>query len=93
MKKLLILLALLSPMVAVADEPDHRALCNKLKSDITLGYDVYNLVLLDNGSSYISGEGVVLCVYDGFVEKFYGESSVRVMATLNVASNKYNLVF
>ncbi|MDR6917208.1 hypothetical protein J2X66_004087 [Pseudomonas sp. 3296] len=93
MKKLLFLLALLSPDMVIAGEPDHLAICNKLKSDITHSYGVNNLVLVNNGSSYVSDEGAVLCVYDGVVQKFFGDNAVRVMATLNVASNKYNVRF
>ena len=93
MKKLLTLLALLTPIMAIAGEPDHLAICNRLKSDIARSHGVYNLALVDNGSSYVSGEGVVLCVYDGIIQKFFGENSVRVMATLNVANNKYNVRF
>jgi hypothetical protein len=54
---------------------------------------VYNLELVNDGSSYVSGEGAVLCVYDGVIQKFFGDNPVRVMATLNVASNKYNVRF
>ncbi|MNG20939.1 hypothetical protein D3C84_1052460 [compost metagenome] len=93
MKKLLILLALLAPIMAIAGEPDHISICNKLKPDIAHNYDVYKLALVDNGSSYVSDEGVVLCVYDGFIRKVYGDASTRVMVTLNIASNKYNVLF
>jgi len=92
-KKSLILLTLLAPLIAIAGEPDHLAICDELKPDITRSYGVHSLKLVDNGSSYVSGEGVVLCVYDGIVQKFYADSSVRVMATLNVASNKYRVLF
>ncbi len=93
MKKLLILLAMLTPLVAVAAEPDHLAICNNLKPDITRSYDVYNLVLVKNGSSFASSEGLVLCVYDGTVRKLHRESDVRVMTTLDVANNKLNVLF
>ncbi|MGX1086108.1 hypothetical protein [Pseudomonas sp. AP3_22 TE3818] len=93
MKKSLILLTLLAPLIAIAGEPDHLAICEELKPDITRSYGVHNLKLVDNGSSYVSGEGVVLCVYDGVVQKFYTDSSVRVMATLNIAKNKYSVLF
>jgi hypothetical protein len=92
-KKLLFLLALLSPVMVIAGEPDHFAICDKLMPDIAHSYDVYNLALVNNGSSYVPGEGVVLCVYDGVVRKFFGDNAVRVMATFNVASNKYNVRF
>jgi len=92
-KKSLILLTLLAPLIAIAGEPDHLAICNELKPDITRSYGVHNLMLVDNGSSYVSSEGVVLCVYDGVIKKLYADSSVRVMATLNIASNKYNVLF
>ncbi|KQN54475.1 hypothetical protein ASE98_15980 [Pseudomonas sp. Leaf48] len=92
MKKLLVLLALLSPFTAIAGEPDHFAVCDKIRSDVTRDYDVYNLVLVDKGSSYAANEELVLCVYDGTVRKFHGESAVRVMATLDIASNKLNVL-
>lgn len=92
-KKSLILLTLLAPLIAIAGEPDHLAICDELKPDITRSYGVHNLKLVDNGSSYVSGEGAVLCVYDGIIQKFYADRSVRVMATLNVASNKYRVLF
>ena len=92
-KKSLTLLTLLAPLVAIAGEPDHLAICDELKPDITRSYGVHNLNLVDNGSSYVSGEGVVLCVYDGIIQKFYADRSVRVMATLNIANNKYNVLF
>ena len=93
MKKLVILLALLAPIMASAGEPDHLAICNGLKPDVTRSYGVYNLMLVNNGSSYVSNEGAVLCVYDGVVRKFFGDNAVRVMVTLNIASNKYNVRF
>ncbi|WP_041474846.1 hypothetical protein [Pseudomonas sp. UW4] len=93
MKKSLILLTLLAPLIAIAGEPDHLAICDELKPDITRSYGVHNLMLVDNGSSYAPSEGVVLCVYDGIIQKFYADSSVRVMATLNIANNKYNVLF
>lgn len=91
MKKLLTLLALLTPIMAIAGEPDHLTICNNLKPDIARSYGVFNLALVDGGSSYVSGEGVVLCVYDGTIQKFLGENPVRVMATLDIANNKYNV--
>ncbi|WP_143498532.1 hypothetical protein [Pseudomonas sp. Irchel s3b5] len=92
MKKLVLMLALLAPLNAYAAEPDHRAICKDLRSDIAHRYDVYNLVLVEDGSSYVSEEGLVLCVYDGIVKKFYGERAIRVMATLNAADNKLNVL-
>jgi hypothetical protein len=92
-KKSFILLALFAPVMASAGEPDHLVICNGLKPDITRSHGVYNLELVNNGSSYVSGEGAVLCVYDGVIKKFFGDNPVRVMATLNVASNKYNVRF
>lgn len=92
-KKSLILLTLLAPLIAIAGEPDHLAICDELKPDITRSYGVHNLMLVDNGSSYVPSEGVVLCVYDGIIQKFYADRSVRVMATLNIANNKYNVLF
>jgi hypothetical protein len=92
-KKSLTLLTLLAPLVAIAGEPDHLAICDELKPDITRSYGVHNLMLVDNGSSYVPSEGVVLCVYDGIIQKFYADRSVRVMATLNIANNKYNVLF
>jgi len=93
LKKLLAPLILLVPFMAIADEPGHEAICKKLRPDITRSYEVFNLVLIDSGSSYSSEEGRVLCVYDGIVQKFYGERAVRVMATLNTANNKLNVLF
>jgi hypothetical protein len=92
MKKLVLMLALLAPLNAYAAEPDHRAICKDLRSDVAHRYDVYNLVLVEDGSSYVSEEGLVLCVYDGIVKKFYGERAIRVMATLNAADNKLNVL-
>lgn len=86
------MLALLAPLNAYAAEPDHRAICKDLRSDVAHRYDVYNLVLVEDGSSYVSEEGLVLCVYDGIVKKFYGERAIRVMATLNAADNKLNVL-
>jgi hypothetical protein len=85
MKTLPVLLALLTPLTAMAGED----ICTKLIPDIIANYRVENLELR-NGNPPAS-QVVVVCAYTATTPDLYGDRHVTVLATLNTANHRFTV--
>lgn len=90
MKKLLVVLALLTPFTVMAAETNGFDICTNLISDITRNYDVSKLELMRNGNPYVS-QSLVSCNYKAVAPAMSGDLPVVVTALLNTVSKRYTV--
>lgn len=86
MKKLLSLLALLTPIAAIAGED----VCTKLIPDIVHNYDVAKLEVMRNGNPQVS-QDLVSCTYRAITPSLSGDLPVVVIALLNITNNRFTV--
>ena len=85
MKKLLVLMALLAPITAMADD-----VCDKIISDITRNYNVSKLEVMHNGNPRVS-QDLVACNYKAVTPEMWGDRPVLVSVLLNTTNNRFTV--
>lgn len=93
MKKLLILLTLLTPTVAMAEmSAIDKKICTMLITDIPLHYDVSKLKPYPSiGYPAAANSPFALCGYSAVSQDLYGEAHVTITATFNKANDRYTV--
>lgn len=86
MKKIILSLLLLTPLVAVAGDD----ICKRLVLDIELNYEVYIQEVVQNGNPHISQE-LVSCTYKAIRKDIYGDLPIVVTALMNTTNNRFTV--
>lgn len=85
MKTLPVLLALLMPLAAMADE----GTCTKLIPDIMANYRVENLELRNGNPT--THQTLVSCVYTATTPDLYGDKHITLSVILNTVNHRFTV--
>ncbi|WP_282353054.1 hypothetical protein [Pseudomonas sp. PS01303] len=96
MKELFVLLAMLTPLIAVADGhsyDDGIRMCKKLIPDIIRNYGLSSLELVTGGDgAHFADENLLICSYWTPVKEEWGETTTRIAtAYLNTTNYKFTV--